>query len=369
MDDDKRFNSVMLSVLTTPVASGIAYSMGVEQSQMMENIRHRTLKVQEHFVKRYGDDPFSAAEKIIRSCEVSGIEIITVWDDEYPQLLREIYMPPLVIYCRGKVRGGRHVSIVGTRGSNAMSEDITRRIASSIAMRGITVTSGLALGIDRNAHVGALSAEGSTLAVMPQGVDVVTPASNRDIYEKIISSPGSAVMSELPPGIRAGDPWVFAKRNRIISGISEATVIVQAPLKSGAMITARYALEQNRDLYVCPGNIYDSGYRGCNSLIKQGAQVISDIDEFICEIDPLYCAREKEPAGGDEDIQFSFNAEKISMYNGTERFVLQAASGTWADMDEIARNNSVPVNEIARAVTSLEISGRLIRRGNRIRAV
>ncbi|NLV67736.1 MAG: DNA-protecting protein DprA [Spirochaetes bacterium] len=369
MDDDKRFNSVMLSVLASPASSGIVYSMGIEQGQIMENIRHRRLKVQEHLVKRYGDDPFAAAEKIIRSCEASGIGIVTVWDDEYPPLLREIYMPPLVIYCRGKPQGGRHVSIVGTRGSNAMSEEITRRIASTIAMRGITVTSGLALGIDRNAHVGALSVEGSTLAVLPQGVDVITPASNRDIYEKIISSPGSAVISELPPGIRSGDTWVFAKRNRIISGISWATVIVQAPLKSGAMITARYALEQNRDLYVCPGNIYDSGYSGCNNLIKQGAQVISDIEEFICEIDPLYCAREKEPVSNGEDIQLSFDAEKISMYNGAEKLIMQAASGAWADIDEIARSNSVPVDEIARAVTLLEISGNLIRRGNKVRTV
>ncbi len=326
-------------------------------------------KVQAHLVKLYGEEPVPAAESIIRRCESSGVQIVTVWSEMYPALLREIYMPPLVLYFRGELTGGRHVSIVGTRGSNILSEDVTRRIASALALRRITVTSGLALGIDRNAHLGALSAGGCTLAVLPQGIDVVSPVSNRDVYEKIIKSPGSAVISELPPGIKSGEPWVFARRNRIISGISEATVIVQAPVKSGAMITAHYALEQNRDLYVCPGNAFDESYSGCHNLIKQGAQIISGLDEFMTDIDPLYSAGKVDEAEPSGNIHLQFDAQTGVTFDGVEKVVMQAALNTWTDIDEIARKNSLPADEINRAVTSLEIAGNILRRGNRVRAV
>jgi DNA processing protein len=258
---------------------------------------------------------------------------------------------------------------VGTRGSISQSEDITRRIAAALAFRKITVTSGLALGIDRNAHLGALSAGGSTLAVLPQGIDVISPMSNRDVYEKIIGSNGSAVISELPPGVKSGEPWVFARRNRIISGISEATVIVQAPVKSGAMMTANYALEQNRDLYVCPGNAFDESYSGCHKLIKQGAQIISGLDEFMTDIDPLYSAGTVDETESSGNMQLQLKMESCVTFEGSEKIVMQAALNTWTDIDEIARNNSLPADEINRAVTSLEIAGSILRRGNRVRAV
>ena len=360
----------MLSVISSPAAAGIVYNRGVQPYDLLAAIKQGVQhKVQEHLVRLYGEVPASAAEAVIRRCESSGVRIVTVWDDEYPQLLREIYMPPLVLYCRGELHKGRHISIVGTRGSNTLSEDITRRIASSIASRGITVTSGLALGIDRNAHLGSLCAGGSTIAVLPQGIDVVSPAANRDIHDRILASPGSAVISELPPGIKSGEPWVFARRNRIISGISEATVIIQAPLKSGAMMTAHYALEQNRDLYVCPGNAFDVTYSGCHSLIKQGAQIISGLDEFISDIDPLYSREKCDEAEPGRIVQLQLIMEAGSSFEGAEKLVIEAALNAWADIDEIARKNSIPADEINRAVTSLEISGNILRRGNRVRAV
>ncbi|HPS57762.1 MAG TPA: DNA-processing protein DprA [Spirochaetota bacterium] len=367
--NEEIFNSVMLSVISSPGAAGIVYNSGVFIGELMDAISHGEHKVQEHLVKLYGGDPVSAAGAIIRVCESSGVHIVTAWDDSYPILLREIHMPPLVLYCRGELTRGRHISIVGTRGSNSVSEEITRRIASSLVSRKITVTSGLALGVDRNAHLGALAAGGSTLAVLPQGIDVITPRANRDVYERILDTPGSAVISELPPGVRSGEPWVFVRRNRIISGISEALIITQAPLKSGAMITAKYALEQNRDLYVCPGNAFDETYSGCHSLIKQGAQIISGLEEFLCDIDPLYSAGENEQNDRGENVQLKVSMESGVTFNGTEKIVMQAALNAWADIDEIARINSVPAGEISRAVTSLEIAGNILRRGNRIRAV
>ena len=359
----------MLSIISSPVAAGIVYSGSISQTELLQLAGKGEHKVQEHLVRFYGEDPASAAEKIILRCENSGVRIVTVWDASYPALLREIHMPPLVLYCRGGGMHGRHVSIVGTRGSDPVSEDITRRIAASLVSRGITVTSGLALGIDRNAHIGALSAGGATLAVLPQGVDVVTPAANRDIYERILASPGSSAVSELPPGIRSGEPWVFVRRNRIISGISWATVITQAPLKSGAMITAHYALEQNRDLYVCPGNSFDESYGGCHSLIKQGAQIISGLDEFMHDIDPLYEGADAEDAASTEDVQLHTIIKPGAAFEGAEKVVMRAAQKSWAEIDEMARSSSLPIDEINRAVTSLEIAGNIIRRGNRVRAV
>lgn len=367
--NDAIFNSVMLSIMSSPAASGVVYSRGVTLDDLMDGVRQGDHRVQEYLVKLYGENPAAAAAAIIRRCEALAVKIVTVWDDMYPPLLREIYMPPVVLYCRGDPVCCRHISIVGTRGSNAISEEITRRIAASIVSLNITVVSGLALGIDRSAHLGALSAGGRTTAVMPHGVDVITPGANRDVYDKMLASPGSAVISEVPPGVRSGGSWVFARRNRIISGISDTVVITQAPLKSGAMITAHYALDQNRDLFVCPGNSFDETYSGCHSLIRQGAQIISGLDEFMHEIDPLYSAEKKEDAGPGENMQLRLSMEAGTVFEGAEKVVIQSALNSWADIDEIARTNSVPVDEITRAVTSLEISGNLLRKGNRVRAV
>lgn len=369
MVNDEIFYSVMLSVISSPAASGVMYSRGAGLSDLMDCIRRKDHSVQDYLVRFYGKDPEAAAGEIIRRCEALDVKIITVWDELYPVLLREIYRPPIVLYIRGDTVCSRHVSIVGTRRSNSMSEEITRRIAAALACRNITVTSGLALGIDRNAHLGALSAGGRTTAVMPYGVDVITPGANRDVYEKIIVSRGSAVISEVPPGVRSGEPWVFARRNRIISGISDTTVITQAPLKSGAMITAHYALEQNRELYVCPGNSFDETYSGCHHLIRQGAQIISDLEEFIHEIDPLYSKEKNDACAPQDNLQLRLHTDAGEIFEGTERIVISSAQKSWADIDEIARVNCVPVDEVTRAVTSLEISGNILRRGNRVRAV
>lgn len=370
---DTRSGSIMLSIISRPASAGIIYSRDVEFSELINIASKSGNTVQEHLVKLYGGDPAKAAESILAKCESAGISIVSVWDDDYPVLLREIYMPPLVLYYMGSLSKERHIAIVGTRGADSCSAGITRKIAAALAGKGITVVSGLALGIDRNAHIGALSAGGSTIAVMPQGIDLVTPSANSDIHRRIIESGSSAVISEYPPGVRSPDKWVFARRNRIISGMSEAVVITQAPVKSGAMITARYAIDQNRDLYACPGNAFDESYGGCHYLIKQGASMLTGIDEFLCGIDPSFVPLEPEvqcdlpmPAAPGESGPADITC---AVPDPVMQVIISMAGVGWKDIDEIARVSGIRIDDINMAVTSLEISGMAERMGNRIKII
>lgn len=360
--EKKLLDSIYLSIISKPVHNSIIFDRHVTPDDLVKTSMCRDLSVQDHLVSIYGKDPLTAAENILQRCSGSGIEVISLWDDAYPSLLREIHMPPMVLYARGRTAPGRHISIVGTRRSDPRSEELTRNIASCLAMSGITTVSGLALGIDRNAHLGALNAGGSTVAVLPNGVDIASPVSNRDIYKSIIESGNSAVISEYPPGVTATDKWVFARRNRIISGISEAVIVAQAPVKSGAMITARYALEQNRELYACPGNVFDESYGGCNMLIRDGAAILSDIEQFMEEIDPGRIYDKKKTPGG----LFVPDEINVTIYTGEEKSVLDAAGASWTDIDGIIRKTGQPADVVNRIVTELEISGHMARRGNKV---
>lgn len=362
--NNKLTELVALSVVAKPLANGV-YGGCDDLQPVIPLLARGTCSVQKHLVSLYGDEPFTAAEKIINRCESTGVRVVTFHDPSYPELLKEIHMPPPVLYCKGTIPSGRKISVVGTRKSDRYSEEVTRKVADGLAAAGISVVSGLAMGIDRKAHEGALDAGGSTIAVLPQGIDMVYPAANTDIYRRIAASEISCIVSEYPPGVRNGDGWTFARRNRIISGMSEAVVITMAPLKSGAMITARYALEQNRDLYACPGNAFSESYAGCHRLIKQGAVILYDLDEFLNEIDPLFPAmkmRNPGASGSQADIDLPGDGTLV-------RAVLDTAGTSWTDIDTVIRKLQKPAEQVNMAVTELEISGILVRMGNRVRRV
>ena len=199
-------------------------------------------------------------------------------DPEYPQLLREIPTPPPLLYYRGEIdlqeNSGQKslVGIVGTRQPTEYGIKWTRQISTALAKNGFTVVSGMAEGIDTESHSAALKAGGRTLAVMGTGVDVIYPHKNRDLYQQILKS--GIVISEYPAKTPPNRTH-FPRRNRIIAGLSRAVLVMEAPLKSGALITATYANEFNRDVYALPGRIDDQPSQGCLKLISQGAGLIN----------------------------------------------------------------------------------------------
>ncbi|MCL2154584.1 MAG: DNA-processing protein DprA [Leptospirales bacterium] len=354
--ENRTKSAVILSILSSPAKLGIWNRLKFMPEDILNSISISQLITSEMISKRYSLDPMVSADLIIDRCEDLRIKIITFWDEEYPALLKEIDHPPLVLYIKGELKSQKTISIVGTRNSDKRSEYITKKISEDISKAGYTVVSGMALGIDRCAHMGALKAEGSTIAVLPSGVDIIYPAKNNDIYRMIYESKNSAIISEYPPGIDVYQKWAFVKRNRIISGLSEQVIIVQAPIKSGAMITAKYAIDQNRELLVCPGNAFDEKYTGCHELIKQGARLFSSMNDLFTE--SVY------DSSGPELFETDKSPAKSN--NPIEQKILEELKNGNIEIDKFIRKNNFPVDEVNEAVTLLEISGHITRRGNMI---
>lgn len=222
-------------------------------------------------------------EKYIEKLCSEGIEAISLFENRYPKLLKEITDPPPVIFVRGKLpefeRGA--VSVVGTRKCTPYGIQVTTAISGDLADSGIIVVSGLAFGVDAEAHEASLEHGGITVAVLGSGVDRkhVYPSAHASLSERIINN-GGAVISEYPPGFKA-TIYSFPARNRIIAGLSLGTVITEAPVKSGALITAKFCIDYNREVFAVPHNIISAQGTGCNFLLKNGAQLISSASEII----------------------------------------------------------------------------------------
>ena len=217
------------------------------------------------------DKDLTLAESILKQCNRKQIRLICYHDDGYPQRLRDIYDPPMVLYCIGKVPPWDElpvVGIVGTRDASTYGINTAKRFGQQIAVCGAAVVPGGAAGIDSAAMEGALAGNGPVVCVMGCGVDVVYPAKNRGLFDKVTQT--GCLISELPPGERP-KPWYFLYRNRIITGISNALLVVEAPEKSGALNSARHGMEQGREVYVVPGNVDSHTCAGSNQLLQEGA--------------------------------------------------------------------------------------------------
>lgn len=216
-----------------------------------------------------------------------GHHLLTWSDPDYPVLLREIPDPPLVLYIVGERRllSSLQIAIVGSRNPTPMGRENAHAFAKSLAGAGLVVTSGLALGVDGAAHRGALEAGGQTIAVAGTGLDRVYPARHRELAHEIAGH-GGALVSEFPLGTPPL-PENFPIRNRIISGLSLGTLVVEAALQSGSLITARLAVEQGREVFAIPGSIHSPQARGCHALIRQGAKLVESAQDVLEELGPL----------------------------------------------------------------------------------
>ena len=202
-------------------------------------------------------------------------------DENYPRLLKEIYDPPQQLYCLGesKAREKFPLAVVGTRKISFYGRKTTEYLVNGLCQAGLTIVSGLALGVDGLAHQIALENGTKTIAVLGSGLDTVYPPAHKKLAKRIVDS-GGALVSEYPPKTQPSK-MTFPARNRIVAGISLGVLVIEAPMKSGALITARFALEQGREVFAVPGSIYSENSQGCNLLIKTGAKPVTKVEDIL----------------------------------------------------------------------------------------
>jgi DNA processing protein len=298
-------------------------------------------------------DHQSDVEREVALCRQHGIEIITEHEDRYPRVLREIHDPPGVIFLRGELRpaDALAIAIVGTRHATPYGLRQAERLAGALARAGLTVVSGLARGIDAAAHRAAISAGGRTIAVLASGVLTIYPPEHSKLADEIVAA--GALLSESPPGVEplAG---MFPQRNRLISGLSLGVIVVEAAERSGALITARHAMEQGREVFAVPGNVDSRASRGCHQLLRDGAKLVESADDVLEELGPLV---EAAPGGDGQTIHHP--AELL--LNEAEQQVLAAVGTEATSIDQIITDTGLPVHQVLSTLSVLEMR-RLIRR-------
>lgn len=275
--------------------------------------------------------------------ERQGISFFTWEDPNYPALLQEVYNPPPVIYVRGELRPQDDwaVAIVGTRKATLYGKQVAERFSADLAANHITVVSGLARGIDSVAHRAALDAGGRTIAVLGCGLDRIYPAENRQLAHDIIKN--GALISEYAIGTPA-DARNFPPRNRIISGLSLGVLIVEAGVRSGALITVDFAVEQGREVFAVPGNILSKSSEGCNRLIHDGAKMVLGVEDILEELNLSMIAQQTE-------------ARVVLPQNETEARLLEMISQLPTHMDELCRQSDLPIQEVSSTLALMELKG------------
>ncbi len=303
----------------------------------------------------------AAQEEMIRAA-AAGAEILTLDSAVYPQRLRQIYDPPVVLYVRGAadILSQPGVAVVGTRHPTPYGLGMAERLSCDLAARGIIILSGLARGVDTAAHRGALTARGKTVAVFGTGVDVVYPRENSRIADQILAL-GGALISEFPVGTFAA-PQNFPIRNRIISGLSLGVLVVEAGEYSGTRITARCALEQNRELFAVPGNVTNRLSWGPNTLIKQGAKLTATWEDVWEEL-PTDVQAALRPAAENESnppaTASLFQADKLPPHERKVLALLRADESTHIDALVEKLEDQLSSSEIFAALFELELAGKI----------
>jgi DNA processing protein len=299
----------------------------------------------------------SAEEELERAAK-TGVKIIT-WDDEgYPALLKEIADPPLVLYVAGEVAvlDTPAIALVGTRHPSMYGRETARRFAYQLAGAGYTITSGLAEGVDTEAHAGALKAKGRTIAVLGGALDCLYPKSNTTLAREIATQ-GGAVVSEYPFG-RQPDRQTFPMRNRIVSGLSKGVLVVEAPMNSGTLITARQGMEQNRSVMAIPGRIDSAASQGCHALLKQGARLVTSPEEVIEEVQDLFVGKSARiSAGLAKPLKKAVLKEErpAPVLMAEERSVMANIEEGGTLIDVIIRKTELPAGRVNALLVSLQI--------------
>lgn len=300
----------------------------------------------------------AASEELNAEAELAlaaehGIDVLIEADDSYPRLLHELPDPPGVLFRRGTAspEDGLAIAIVGTRHATRYGLAQAERLARGLVTTGFTVVSGLARGIDAAAHRGALAAGGRTIGVLASGLLNIYPPEHQELADEVAAS--GCLLSEAPPRF-APIAGAFPQRNRIISGMSLGTIVVEAAARSGALITARHAYEQGRDVFAVPGPVDSRLSRGCHALIKDGAKLVESVDDVLSELGPL-----AERVTRDDGTVIAQPAEL--MLNELEQRVLQAIEDAPTSIDSVTAACGLAVHRVLSTISVLEMR-RLIRR-------
>ncbi len=347
----------------------------IEQFDTVDEIYKATdysgvLNVKPLTLKKLRDKSLKRAEKIKENCDKIGAEIITFDDIRYPDSLRTISNPPYVLYMRGEIMKWDRIlgiGVVGTRNCSDYGHKAASYIVKDLALCGATIISGMAAGIDGLSARAALDSGNKTVAVLGTAIDNPYPWENRGLMQKIIEH--GTVISEYPPGARtqkSSFPW----RNRIISGLSKGVLVVEAPERSGALITANYALEQGKDVFAVPGNIFKKESAGTNNLLSSGAKAVSSaediLNEYVYEIERL---RIKKPSAVskifsnpnkiDNEIKLSIDDKRFSGLSDSDKKIISLLIEENMHIDDIARKSEIPMGELSTKLAMLEFSGHI----------
>ena len=325
-------------------------------------------------------------EKELELIEQYGCQIVTRDDAAYPPLLKEIADAPLVLYVRGEIKpeDTLSISLIGSRSAKDYGRQVSHRFSYQLAQRGVTVVSGLARGIDTNAHRGALDAGGRTLAVMGNGLSLIYPAANDKLAEEIVQS--GALISEFPMGMQPLGKN-FPRRNRLISGLTLGTVVVEASNRSGALITARHALEQGREVFAVPGPIFSELSTGTHKLIREGAILVHSVEELLealpqharnmlstsmpldtpitdapssTEAEPPQKRQPRRDASSTVPTSEHVSQEPeapLPELTDDEKTVFQAIEAPSTHIDVIVRTTQLPIGKVSSVLLMLELKG------------
>ncbi len=313
-----------------------------------------------------------------------GCQVVTLYDAAYPSHLKQIDTPPFVLYVRGELmqEDALSVSLVGSRNAKDYGRKVSYRLSYQLAQRGLTVVSGFAKGIDTSAHRGAVEAGGRTIAVMGNGLSIIYPAANTDLAEKIAAS--GALISEFPMAARP-KPRNFPRRNRIISGLTLGTVVVEASNRSGALITARLAAEQNREVFAVPGEIFSELSTGTHKLINDGAKLLNSVDDLLNELPPYVLSQiqsEVSPSAvpdveAEPTQEASFEKSETELVPSQpsleaqqsvptaappdltpdEKAIFDAIEVPSSHIDTIVRTTKLPISQVSSVLLMLELKG------------
>lgn len=300
-----------------------------------------------------------SAEEELERASKTGVQIITWNEKTYPALLKEITDPPLVLYVAGDVTAldTSSIAIVGTRHPTVYGRETARRFAYQLGGAGYTIISGLAEGIDTEAHLGALKAKGKTVAVLGGALDCLYPKSNTKLAREIATS-GGAVISEYAFG-RQPDRQTFPMRNRIVSGLSRGVLVVEAPVNSGTLITAGQGMDQNRSVMVIPGRIDSAASQGCHKLLKEGARLVTSPEEVIDEVQDLFIGRSaristemRKPV---KEVESREEKKPVPVLTAEERSIMAIVDDDGMPIDVVIRKTGLPAGRVNALLVSLQI--------------
>jgi len=332
---------------------------GVEHPQLIFRLKRYELESIRGIGPKTADeivtfDQWGEVDDILEKTHRTGAQIMTYWDDDYPKLLREIYDPPIMLWIKGdrSILDTSAISVVGTRKAGSYGRKMAAKFSKALVEYGLTIVSGLAYGIDGVAHKATVEAGGKTVAVLGSGIDWIYPSDHKGLASKIVET-GGAVISEFPLGT-APEMGNFPVRNRIVSGMSLGTLVAASGIDGGSMITAKSALDQNREVFVIPHAIGHPNALGCNSLIKRGmGKLVQNVEDILTEIEVHFESNEKKTAAT-APAEKKWKSEKL---NARATEICKALENGVSHIDKLAEVLETESHQLLPILLDLEMKG------------